>query len=73
MWIYTLENVYILLNIVAVLNFSECFGSSKIAQIPKMLRREAGDMGQDGLPSDALNVGVNVLGMMAQCDQHKNG
>jgi hypothetical protein len=53
--------------------FSKCFGSSKIAQIPKMLRRKAGGTGQDGLPSDALNVGINFLGMMAQCDQHKNG
>jgi len=62
-----------LLNYVAVLNFSECFGLSKIAQIPKMSRHKAGDMGQDGLPSDALNVGVNFLGMMAHCNHNKNG
>jgi len=62
-----------LLTYAAVLNFSECFGLSKITQIPKMLRNEAGGTGQDGLPSDALNVGVNFLGMMAHCNHNENG
>eukprot|EP00957_Ditylum_brightwellii_P181116 13796724-Ditylum_brightwellii.AAC.1 len=37
-----------------------------------MLQHEAGSTGQDGLSSDALNLGVNFLGTMAHCDQHEN-
>eukprot|EP00957_Ditylum_brightwellii_P093043 7084376-Ditylum_brightwellii.AAC.1 len=52
---------------------SECFRLSKNAQIPRMLQHKAGGMGRDGLPSDALNVGVSFLGMMAHCNHNENG